>query len=241
MTIIIIILIIIMVNINDMFSSSEEARQTIRRYIIDDSESYSFYKSDQRRCIITCKAVGCRFRIRASKTKKGVKITIKIPHTCTPATHYNSRPSHSIWYLKDHHRASVIDNRNITPAQIRSNERLQFGNTIPYKQAWRVKQGLLEELEGQEADCFALFPAYLQRLTDADKHNASLLVYDDSGAFLAIAIAPAAIRDSSGCLRRFFAIDACHTKSKFPMMLMIAYGIDANDNVIPLSWALVPN
>ena len=85
-----------MVKINDTFSLIKEARDAIRRYTLDDSESYTFYKSDQRRCIITYKAINCRFRIRASKTKKGVKITIKILYTYTPATHYNSRPSYLI-------------------------------------------------------------------------------------------------------------------------------------------------
>ena len=124
--------------------------------------------------------------------------------------------------------------------QIQSDERLRFSNEISYQQAWRVKQALLVELEGHEADCFALFPAYLQRLLEADQNNVSQITYDDSGAFLAVAIAPAATRSASGRLRRFFAIDACHIKSQFPMMLLIICGIDANDNVLPLSWALVP-
>lgn len=71
-----------MVNINDEFSSIENARQAIRRHTLDDGESYTIQKSDQKRYIITCKAIGCRFRIRASKTKKGVKIIVKIPYTC---------------------------------------------------------------------------------------------------------------------------------------------------------------
>jgi hypothetical protein len=105
-----------MVSIGDKFSLIEEARKAIRQYTIDDGELYVFHKLDQKRFIIICKASDCKFRIRASKTKKGVKITIKTLHTCTPTTHYNSRPAHSIWYLKEHHRASIVDNRDITPA-----------------------------------------------------------------------------------------------------------------------------
>jgi hypothetical protein len=41
-------------------------------------------------------------------------------------------------------------------------------------------------------------------------------------------------------IKEFVALDSSHTRSKFRMMLMIAVGIDANDNVLPLSWALVP-
>ena len=66
----------------------EEARKAIRQYILDDGESYAFQKSDQKRFIITYKALDCKFRIRASNTKKGVKITIKNPHTCIYITYY---------------------------------------------------------------------------------------------------------------------------------------------------------
>ena len=83
-----------MINISDKFFSIKEARKAIRQYTINDSESYAFHKSDQKRFIIICKVLDCKFRIRASKTKKGVKITIKTLYTCTPATHYKSRPAH---------------------------------------------------------------------------------------------------------------------------------------------------
>ena len=162
-----------MVEIGDEFSSIKEAQEAIRRSILDDGELYAFQKSDQKRYIIICKALDCKFRIRASKTKKGVKITIKTPHTCTPATHYNSRPAHSLQYLKEHHHASIIDNRDITPTQIQSDKRLRFSNNISYQQAWRVKKALLEEIEGLEANCFVQFLVYLQRLVDTDKGNMS--------------------------------------------------------------------
>ena len=109
-----------MANLGDEFSSMKEARDTIRRHILDDGESYaSASQSDHKRFVLTCKVLDCKFRIRASNTKKnGVKITIKNLHTCIPATHYKCKPAHSMWYLKEHHRASIIENRDITPAQI---------------------------------------------------------------------------------------------------------------------------
>ena len=74
----------------------------------------------------------------------------------------------------------------------------------------------------------------------ADKDSRAELCRDLQGRFQAAAIAPAATRQASYNLRRFFAIDACHTKSQFPMMLMIFCGLDSNDNVLLLAWALVP-
>jgi hypothetical protein len=97
-----------------------EARDAIRRNIIRKGESYAPNpKSNNKRFISTCRDHNCKFRIQAlNTTKLGVRITIKVPYTCGILTHYKFRPSHSIRYVKQHHRALVIDNRNITPAQI---------------------------------------------------------------------------------------------------------------------------
>src|SRR5947207_14922243 len=57
--------------------------------------------------------------------------------------------SSALWILKDHHRSSVIDNRDITPAQIQSDERLRFNNNISYIQAYRVKC-----LHNRDESCF---------------------------------------------------------------------------------------
>ena len=220
----------------------EQARDTINRHVLDEGESYKVYKSDSRRHIIICKEAACKFRIRASLLKKkGVVITILITHSCSPANHYKNKQSSALWFLKDYHRASIIDDRTLTPAQIQSNERLRFNNTISYRQAHRLKQALLDEIDGQEADCFAQFPAYIERLKRSDPENQCLLTLDSGdNSFQAAAFAPAAMKKGFRWMRKFVALDTCYTRSKFRMMLMIAVGIDANNNVLPLSWALVP-
>ena len=53
-------------------------------------------------------------------------------------------------------------------------------------------------------------------------------------------VAPAATVSASHRLRRLFAINASYAKSQFPIILIIVYSIDTNDNVLLLSWALVP-
>jgi transposase-like protein len=41
-------------------------------------------------------------------------------------------------------------------------------------------------------------------------------------------------------LRPFFALDGTHTRSRYNLTLLIAVGIDAEDHVLPLAFALVP-
>ena len=114
-----------MVALHDTFASITEAREAINRHVLDDGESYRVYKSDSKRHILVCKDKSCSFEIRVWCTKKtGVTITQMKPHTCRPTVHYKNKQALAIWFLKDHHHTSVVDNCDITPAQIQSNERL---------------------------------------------------------------------------------------------------------------------
>jgi hypothetical protein len=93
--------------------------------------------------------------------------------------------------LKDHHYASVVGNRDITLTQIQSDEQLRFSNSITYKQAHQVKQALLVEIKGHEADCFARFLAYLQHMADTNNGSLGRLLYNkETGRFKAVAFAP---------------------------------------------------
>jgi hypothetical protein len=58
--------------------------------------------------------------------------------------------------------------------------------------------------------------------------------------FVAVFSAPAGLRKAGKYLRPFTAINGTHTKSQYRIMLLVACGIDANDYVVPLVWALVP-
>ena len=154
--------------LGDQFESIQAARDAIKRFVLDQGESFQVEKSDKKRFTVVCKE-RCGFRILASKSSTDVvSITRFKPHTCSPTVHYNNTQAHSVAYLIEHHRASIIDNRNITAAQIRSDERLRFSNTINYRQAYRTIQAVLTEMYGDEAESFAKFPAYAERFQAAD-------------------------------------------------------------------------
>ena len=47
-------------------------------------------------------------------------------------------------------------------------------------------------------------------------------------------------RATLSCLRPFYALDGTHTRSRYNLTLLLAVGIDAEDRVHPLAYALVP-
>jgi hypothetical protein len=48
------------------------------------------------------------------------------------------------------------------------------------------------------------------------------------------------IRATLYTLRPFYALDSTYTRSRYNITLLLAVGIDAEDNILPLAWALVP-
>jgi len=228
--------------LHDQFNSIPEAREAIRRYVLDNGESFKLVKSDKRRFSIGCKDPKCGFGIRASKSSKQVvSITVFKLHTCSPAVHYKNKQAHSVAYLIEHHRASIIDNRKITVAQIRSNERLLFNNEISYQQAYRTIQAVLTEMYGDEAESFKKFPALAERFIATDEWNYCAYSYHpETCHFQAAFFAPRGIRLAARYIRSFIGIDGTHTGSKFRMTLLIAVGINANNETLPMAWALVP-
>jgi hypothetical protein len=71
--------------LGDQFHSIDAARVVIRRFTLDDGESFRVIAFDKKNYIISCKAAstGRRFQIRATKSTKGVtSITVLNPHTC---------------------------------------------------------------------------------------------------------------------------------------------------------------
>ena len=95
-----IVVAVAIVQLNDQFQSIDAARDAIKAYVLDQGESYTTVASDQKRYIIACKDAACKFRIRATRSKKEVvAITVFKPHSCSLAVHYKSKQSQLVCYL----------------------------------------------------------------------------------------------------------------------------------------------
>jgi hypothetical protein len=196
--------------IGDEFPSIHEAASAMRRWVIDCGESYTVSHSNWNRYILECLAKdeqNCDFTIRAyiSKGRDTPKITVMRPHQCSPATHNNFHGAHSVEYLKEHYRPAVVDNRAIAPRQIVSSERIQFANRINYMQAFRTREALRTDIEGDEGESFSKFSSMINTLLEADPHAfCDLQAYE--GRFTRCMISPGAVRAAVGLLRPFIAL-----------------------------------
>jgi hypothetical protein len=108
-----------MLTVGDKFPNIQEAQDAINQSILDDGESYKVYKSDSKCHILQYKKKSCTSSIRAAFGRKNeVSITKISPHCCRPTVHYKNKQSSPLWFLKEHHRATMLANRNITAKEI---------------------------------------------------------------------------------------------------------------------------
>ena len=96
-------------------------------------------------------------------------------------------------------------------------------------------------LDGDEGASFALIPAWKARVEEDDNTGIYIdIEISESGRFEAIFVMLGSIRATLGTLRPFYALDGTHTRSRYNLTLLIAVGIDTEDHILPLAWALVP-
>ena len=128
------IIIAMALHVGDTFSNIALAKEAIKDFVANASESWKATYSDKQRFNIVCRTADiCKFKIRAvDSKKKSVVITYLELYTCSPANHLTASNTNNLKFVIPHHRASIIDNPDITAKQIQSNKRLQFFNNILY-------------------------------------------------------------------------------------------------------------
>jgi hypothetical protein len=128
----------------------------------------------------------------------------------------------------------MIDNWCITAAAIRANERLLYTNDITYIQAYYTIQALLVEIDSDKADCFAKFSVYIERYLAVYPCYYTNLKLLPNRNFEAVFFAPAGYKRACAQIRPILAVDSIYTRSKYRIQLLIAVGIDANNNRVPV-------
>ncbi|KAG2019078.1 hypothetical protein GB937_005369 [Aspergillus fischeri] len=224
-----------------IYPSMEEAREALLCHTIAKHESYRVYKSDARRYMTRCRNRDCNYMVRVSWRKKRCEAFVSMykPHTCRPDTHDNWRPAASVNYLAPTYQSLVQGGSKPTAAQILEIERRR-GNPIQYHQGYRTLKAIERSLYGDAAESFEKLPAFLSRLAKVD-HAGYWKMETKNDVFHRCFVAPAATLNAYTHCRRFLTIDRAPWKTKWDFSLLVAATLDANDQVLPLAWAVVPD
>lgn len=241
------------ISIGQKFHSLELAKQAINEYIVDRGWSYHTFKSDHKRCwVLICKKAEehcCNFRIRVTVNKDHeARITICEPHTCPHSVHNSFRLPNSVKIIASNARnlSLVTDDPTAKSRNIASNERIDRGSKIPYLQGHRTLEYLKEHLFGDPAISFQKIPALLRAFEGIHSESGRRTAYTkceidpETNRFIRAWVMPIATQKAFYHCRNFNAMDGTHMKDLYKMTILALTTLDGNNQILPLSWAIVP-
>ena len=231
--------------LSDSWIDITTAKKAAKTWILDRGESWAPSNQDNnKRLRLHCLLSTCSFKLRVAARDTLFRITSYNPHNCPPSTHAKFKPRNSAWYISSLVERDVSINRQIKPKEIRERAGLYHQlPKVPYMPAWRARERLRDTLDGDEGASFNLIPAWINRLQEVeDDEIPAWLQLDitEDGRFQALFIMLGPIRAFLHTIRPFYALDGTHTRSRYNLTLLIAVGLDGEDRVLPLAWALVP-
>jgi hypothetical protein len=107
--------------------------------------------------------------------------------------------------------------------------------------AWRARERLRDMIDGDEGASFSLIPDWILQITNADSTKMTYTYLQTSNTrFEALFVSLGSTISMLRTLRPFYALDGTHTRSRYNLTLLIAVGINAEDRILPLAFALVP-
>jgi MULE transposase domain/SWIM zinc finger len=230
--------------LSNSWTNITDAKKAVKTWILDRAESWApSHHNDKRRLQLHCLSKGCSFHIRIAQKKDGLfGIICYTPHDCPPSTHAKFKQRNSAWYLASLLERDIAVNRQIKPKEIQERARIYHQlPRVPYMPAWRARERVRDIHDGDEGASFQLIEAWATQIIENDTTGTYIALETSSkGRFKALFVMLGSIRSRLKTLRPFYALDGTHTRSQYNLTLLIAVGIDAEDHILPLAWALVP-
>ena len=81
---------------------------------------------------------------------------------------------------------------------------------------------------------------YLQAIEEAEDTNRYICLETSNRYFEALFIIFGVVRAILSCIRPFYTLDRIYTRSRYNLILLLTVGINTEDHVYPLVFALVP-
>ncbi|XP_077212634.1 uncharacterized protein LOC143847589 isoform X2 [Tasmannia lanceolata] len=229
------------------FRSLGHFKRVLREFAI--RRKFIFYATTKntKKYSARCKEKSCPWRICAIKSLSVVRVKKFLSdHTCSLKVNNNDHPFVSAAWVAETCSDLFSRPADIKVSSIVNHIKVQWGITMSYRKAFIAKQILLDSICGNDEDSYRILPAYSFELTRSNHGSYMCIVRsrdlspngDDSFARLFWTFGPC-IRAFNRTLRPLVLMDGTHLKGKYPGILLIACGIDGNNGLFPLAFAIV--
>ncbi|PRQ43114.1 putative transposase, MuDR, plant, MULE transposase domain-containing protein [Rosa chinensis] len=229
------------------FPNSDVFKDAVRVFSVKTKKLLTFKTNDRKRVEVVCiTSEGCPFRIWASVNGKVSPTfyikTINMEHKCSQLTRKNYH-CNAPFIAKGYIDSFMVD-KNWSREGIQAAVQRDYGMTPGYQMCYRAKKRAARIAEGTVEDQYNLLESYAAVLKKTNPNTSVWIERDVKGEnvrrFKRIYICFGAMKKGwiEGC-RPIIGVDGCHLKTVHKGQLLTAVGIDGNNFMYPIAWAVV--
>ncbi|XP_019197083.1 PREDICTED: uncharacterized protein LOC109190938 [Ipomoea nil] len=227
------------------FKDKKEFREAITNYAIKEGKEMKYEKNDKVRCVVKCKHESCPWKVtlRYDKDDKFWKITVlNEKHDGCVRTKKNSMVNSTI--VAKRWKQEIKGHLDWKTNAFLKKVCIDDHYTLSKKQAWRALVKAKGEIRHEAEDYFNKIWSYCMEIERTNpkctyKVKLSELQEDGKDRFLRMYICWEAMKEGFKHCRRIIGLDGCHLKCKTGGQLLTAVGIDGNESIFPIAYAIV--
>ncbi|KAK9067620.1 hypothetical protein SSX86_011731 [Deinandra increscens subsp. villosa] len=190
----------------------------------------------------------CPWLLYASKGDEGTWMikTYKPTHTCTktrtPKACIAGYMAKEKWVL-----SQVECNPNLSIKSIQEHLQTNLGVAVSRQKAFRTKQQAIEQVRGDYKDQYRSLRDYFLEVRKGNPGSTLLIQVEAEGnpesstrVFKRVYVCLKAMKDGfKACQRELLGLDGAFMKGPYPGQLLTAVGVDPNNCIYPLAYAIV--
>ncbi|XP_074266607.1 uncharacterized protein LOC141589886 [Silene latifolia] len=239
-------------NVGQEFANKEVLREVIISYNVKRNKISKTIESRSHTITYKCgrKPNPCNWYLRA--TKKNVTsnvftiVSYKGPHetTCVVKKPSRDHPNLKREFISNAIKPLVEADWGAKVQLLRAAITKEFNFTISYAKAWAAKQKAIADLYGDWEESYAYLPRYLDALKESNPGTVVHFVNKSTHIpnceqFDRVFWAFGPLIKGFPHCRPIITIDGTHLYGKYNGVLLIAMGVDANEQLYPLCFAIV--
>ncbi|KAL2235253.1 UNVERIFIED_CONTAM: hypothetical protein Sindi_1257500 [Sesamum indicum] len=226
-----------------IFSSKKEFKKAVQSHAIKNKRTVKFTKNDSFRVYAVCSGEGCEWKIHATKLKNEQTFQVNLykdEHTCPQV--FKVKNVKTSWLSERYLQDFKSDPKKCVKGW-RVDIMNQLRCHVSRDQAYRAKREALKKLEGSPEYQFTKLWDYAEELRKTNPGSTVILgINDENGQnrFEKFYVCFSTLKQGilGGC-RPVICVDGCHLKGPHKGILLTAVGVDPNNNLYPIAYAVV--
>ncbi|XP_012842534.1 PREDICTED: uncharacterized protein LOC105962758 [Erythranthe guttata] len=224
-----------------IFSSKKEAKFAIESHCFRRGMMVKFPKNDAIRLRAVCKKEGCGWYIHVSKMQNDHSWQVKTynPIHTKCSWNYNNTSLKSGWIGKTFMK-KLKDNPKLGTNEFRSEICTTLKANITRSQAYRARKKAIKIIQGTLEEQFSKIYDYCLEIERTNPGSTVIMKLTEERRFhrLYMCFNACKVGFKNGC-RPIIGVDGCFLKGGHGGQLLTAVGLDPNNNIFPIAYAIV--